>query len=299
MTIIYKCGFDTDGGLLDSASFSMTITRGGESDATVGVTQLEAAASNTSTDSRFLHGSAIKSAPALLYSLTAVYPYSTWATVAFGIALNEAMNAAVSGWSGTPTFTVSLSATTHLYTITISDASAFGVTWGNTGSRFLLGYSGTLSGASTYEATYYPYYYLPATLTELSRVSDLYEPGSIANLAMTDGCAPADSISRSRAPWYLDWYQEYEPKAATYIYAIASPKIFSYSHMFEHLRCDMPFLVDGAHLQTSAGYELQPVCVLRPEGSKFAPEAAHPDWDDAWHIKFQTIMVAYYNTTPS
>lgn len=188
---------------------------------------------------------------------------STWNSATFAAALTTAINdeGAAVAFPWTVTVTVAFSTTTNRYTI--SGTGTFGVTFSNTPSRLLLGYTGNLSAASSYVATLTPSFWIDATLDgrSLDREGD-FEPESIASISISDDGTGYSGISRTSTPKYRSWIQPFELKRKVFKASNDGTDIWTFEDLWEHCRCEMPFVVDD-------GTDSM-VCVFLPEGATFS-----------------------------
>lgn len=217
---------------------------------------------------------------------------STWADASLASLLSQALNAGATGegWAGV--FLVSYVYSTCKYIISYSAADiALAVANAETGR--ILGYNtGVHSGSQSHVSDNTCKYAIAATLGNISRVSDEYEPSGGFSLAISDGGYPI-AMSRTTPIVYFDWHQEFESREKTFIRRAASTAPWTYQHLFEHCRTIYPLVVCSQDNPLYSGY--YPVVYLRGENAHFKPERDMQDYDGHWHIPFRSFL---YGWTP-
>lgn len=196
--------------------------------------------------------------------------------------------ATTAGWAGTANnIVVTFDTTTLRYTISYS--ATFTITFGGSAAR-IHGYTGTLSGASSYVAPSLPYYILvpvlPAASTPATGDGIDYEPEDITVQGISAQGVPF-SLSRGVTLMCRDWTQQYESKANTVRGYGVGP--FCHQTLFESCRGGLPFIVDNGF---GAGFA--EAFVLRGDSANFGRdivEMATPGNDAQYHVNYRTYLM--------
>lgn len=162
------------------------------------------------------------------------------------------------------------------------------VTFGNNETARLFGFS-TLShtGAATYLSDITPYGIIRPVLSAVSSPTPNFEPEGIASQAISSSAA-ISGISRSIAPIYRDWVQQYETKEKTLRLQALAAHPFTHQELFEISRTNLPFVVvDGF------GDGLDEVFFFRGEGSNWRCERASDGNDAQFHISYKAVVAGY------
>lgn len=191
-------------------------------------------------------------------------------------------------WTGTPNITITYSHTTGRYTFTGNEA--FSITFSSTTLRRLFGFTGNSPSATTHAAPRVPTYAIEADLAAVSADGGLsaalnYEPASIGNHPVADD-GTGFGISRTVAPLYRDWVQQFETKAAVMREAqnFGTDDFWTYQAMREYCRGEWPFMVIGGFGET-----YDEVFSFRDEGIAWQPERASLANGTHFHVPFKTI----------
>lgn len=162
--------------------------------------------------------------------------------------------------------------------------SAFAIAFGSAATASLYGFSSlTASGSASLVGDILPDYIIKPALPAVSDPTTNYEPDSITSQAVS-GSGIAFGLSRSAAPLYRDWVQQYELRANTLRLAALSTAPFTHQELIESVRGSFPFVV-----QDGFGTANDEVFIIRAEGSNFKPDRAAPGWD-VFHITYKTIV---------
>lgn len=205
-------------------------------------------------------------------------------------ALKDALIAAAiaNGWGATPA--IGLFRDTSGFT-EITYTASITVTFATVAGARMLGFTSTSPTAGTIvlgNAT--PDFTIWPTLQATSLVSSDYEPENIANHVIPDSGAGGFGLSRTYAPLYRDWTQQYERKERTLRRFKLNTHPYTFQQMFETLRGEKPFLIeDSAQLDAAEAF------FLRTEGTSWQPSRAAADRvdDTHWHIPFKTVLEGF------
>ncbi len=216
----------------------------------------------------------------------ASYAPATYASVVTTYtAFTAAVTTALDGGGGGP-YTTTWSSTTGKYTI--SRATAFtlsftGATVPAAGARLrlALGFTGNLSGASSYTSDAIPYYVIIPAMAARSAFTDVYEPDDIVEEAVSDG-GTSRAVARQTSELLCDWTQTMETKAATLTRSALSTAPWTWQAFVKHVRGQRPFAFYDTTTSINAVYK------LRAEGASFHPERVAADYDGLWNIPFRT-----------
>lgn len=195
----------------------------------------------------------------------------------FGLAVKNAFDSA----TGT-TFTVSLSSTTGLFTI--SRSTNFTITFAGSGSDPLalaLGFNGNKSGASSYTSDKLPRYVRLSTIGGRSNVEGPYEPDDIAEMSVSDG-GDDFVVTRKTNEYLMSWVQQMEPKSAIYD-SCTSHAYTAWDRWFYDIRGTHPFYVNDTLEDAPLGAYYR----LTGKGASFRPRRVTADYDDLWIVPFE------------
>jgi hypothetical protein len=206
---------------------------------------------------------------------------------------NHLRDAATSaGWGGTAGDIVfGYDEDTLQYTLSYS--STYTVTFGSINTARLYGFNTTtLSGSSSYTSTGVPWGVIRPVLSAVSLPSTNYEPEGISNQAVSGGGAVM-GLSRSTAPIYRDWVQQYETKELTLrLNAALADHPFTHQELFEAVRTGLPFVVLSGFGADDGTHDHE-VFYLRAEGSAFKPERATDANDAQFHVSYKAVVAGY------
>ena len=217
-----------------------------------------------------------------------VYAHVDYSTVVstvspFAAALKALMDAAGR------TFTVTYTAATRMYTITV-DSGAWSLANMNAVTQHVLGFT-SASASSTgspgvITSTCAAYYAIAGTEGAQTEVAE-YEPGDLADVAEGDDGSSA-MVARSAAPVYYDATIPFEPKAIVYTHHVAAANPWTWQMFFAHIRTGHHHfaMVDSGSGETT-------VHRLRKDGTSFAPEPVTGDrsYQEYLHIPLRTYMI--------
>lgn len=215
--------------------------------------------------------------------------FGSYSTASFANALTVAMNAKMLTlavpWVGS--FLVTFA--NGVYTVAQATGTfTFTIAWGQSASRWLMGFAADQSTpGTTFTGTLTPNYWIDATLDGRSMdQEDDYEESSIAGISISDDATAFAGVSRSTAPKLRAWFQHFEPVAKVCKAKIAGTVRWTFEHLFEHCRCEFPFVVDD-------GVD-QMVCVFMPDGSVWRGKTRPGGPGDAvhFHVPFKVWHAA-------
>jgi hypothetical protein len=220
---------------------------------------------------------------------------SSFAAATFGGRLASALNTAATAasWAHAGSFTVTLDATTLLYTI-VYGTGMTQVAFSTASGRKLLGYAANFGPVSagaaqtSVVATRTPNFVISPTLPAVSMSTPNYEPTGIASQAASDSGEPF-GISRTISPLYRDWTQQYETKAKTLRLAAAASHPFTFQELFERCRTVLPFIVVNGF-----GESYDEMFYFRADGasmSKSAIQRASDANDAQFHVSFGCLVI--------
>lgn len=195
--------------------------------------------------------------------------------------------ATTAGWGTTAVNALTCaftSSSTPVLRYTFGYNSAFAIAFGSAATASLYGFSSlTASGSASLVGDILPDFIIKPSLPAVSDPTTNYEPDSITSQAVS-GSGIAFGLSRSAAPLYRDWVQQYELRENTLRLAALTTAPFTHQELFESGRGMYPFVV-----QNGFGTGNDEVFILRAEGSNFKPDRAAPGWD-VFHITYKTIV---------
>lgn len=189
-------------------------------------------------------------------------------------------------WTSPSSINVSINTTTWLVTFAYA-SSLTAVTFGNTETRRLFGFSGAFSGSSTsVTGSDVPKYIIVPTVDGASSATAIFEEGALSSAAYSGG-GRGYSLSRSTNKRMRDWTQQYEPKTRTFRkFAAGIPNEFTYQDLFESNRAGYPFGVYGAF-----GENVYEAYVFRGGSEAFHAVPATPGNANQFHIPFKAYAV--------
>jgi hypothetical protein len=151
------------------------------------------------------------------------------------------------------------------------------------------------SSASTHASDAVPWFTIIPTLESVSEPTLEYEPDNIASHVVPDDASEGFGITRQESPRYVDWVQQFEPKALVEPGAAVSAAPFTYRHLFEHCRTIFPFaVVYGFPVRVLDELPIPiELFFLRSEGARFTPDRATPGSDSQFHVPFRTHAIGF------
>lgn len=206
--------------------------------------------------------------------------YARTAYTGFAAAVKAAFEAA-----SPSTFTVTLSSTTGLYTI--SRSTNFTLDFAGPSAlrlRAALGFSGNKSGASSYTSDYVPDFVMLGAIGARSQVTNLQEDDDVGEESVSDG-GDAEVITRKTDEFFSTWAQTMEPIAAVYrrSRAVAGSSAWTWEDFVKRTRGAHPFMVyDSTTTPTTTLHR------FTAKGASFRPERVTADFDDQWIMRFAT-----------
>jgi hypothetical protein len=289
MGVTYSAAFDIaairDGLTGTDYSFSMTITGAGSG---VGYTPITIAPADfvtyagSGSATRYAHGVDGIS----LYDTEnheAVPMFQDYGQASFYNALLTTINAKAFALGGWPADAFTISFGSDRYTISRANGTwTFTIQWAESASRWLLGFSADQNTpGTTFPGDLTPMYWINSVMDgrSLDREND-YEPDGIAAIAISDSATSHAGVSRSTAPKMRSWFQHFEPVESVCKSRISGTVRFTFEHLFEHCRCEFPFVVDD-------GVERM-ACVFTAEGAVFTGKQrpGGPGDDVHMHVPF-------------
>jgi hypothetical protein len=199
--------------------------------------------------------------------------------------------ASTAGWGGSESgLIISVDLTGHTYTIQYS--ATMTVTFGSAETAYIFGFDTlVLSSAASYTSTITPWGMIVPVLSAVSSPTTNYEPDGISNQAISASGA-VTGLSRSVAPIYRDWVQQYESKEKTLRISALSSHPFTHQELFEVCRTSLPFVVVDGFGETDENHNKE-VFFFRTEGSMFKAERATESNDAQFHISYKTVVAGY------
>lgn len=198
-------------------------------------------------------------------------------------AIQAGMNAVSSG------YTVSLSSSTHLVTISRSAGFTSVDSGTNATARNMLGTGSNfpiaaIANAVTFSAR--PYYLFAGTLGAISDPTGDYQPESLTDDEEADDGWGA-GLERSTPPLWSDFWLRAEPKEAAWKHLAApgSPTPWTLQHFFDHVGIQHPFLVKDGTLNT--------VHEMRGDGRSFRAFSTHgnQNYVERVDVQFRTRVL--------
>lgn len=276
---------------------TITLATAGKSNVVVNVAALAATAQDdASTSSIFAHslGSGLLSYifyPTGLSDVALRFPLYAKSSLAQALDAAITAEANAQSWNSTGLIAISFSLTTGLYTFAYSHAT-FSVTFSNTVTRNMFGFSGNQSGGTSYTGTKTPLYCINSTLPDVSDESDLYEPDGIGNHVIADDGA-GYGISRTTAPLYKDWWQTHEVRwkvaRTNGVQPDQTSHPFTHQNLFDHCRGEWPFILYGADRDGDM-YGLPQIYSLRSDGISFKPERQVPGSGTQFKVPYRCVF---------
>jgi hypothetical protein len=176
-------------------------------------------------------------------------------------------------------FNINYNDTTMQYTIA-NPGGAFSISWSET-TRVAFGFTGSLSGASSYTSHVRPYYVIAPAIEARSGDSGPYEPDDIVKESVSDG-GTAFLMSMDTIEIRRDWTQPFESHEASQTNKATTAVPWTWQDFFKHCRSlNLPFLVTDENL----------IYTLRAEGAVYGTATrtrVAADWDSLWNIKLMT-----------
>jgi hypothetical protein len=284
MGVTYSAGFDVsairDGVTATDYAFSMTITGAG---AGAGFTPITVAPADFTTYEQGVYQCHTALGAVTNHEGVAMFADYDFSTQSFAQALQTILNDKGDGLASPwPASAFAVSFSGGVFTIARqSGTHTFTIAWGNLASRKVCGFTGNESTpGTTFSGSIEPTYYVNATQggRSLDREGD-YEPEGIAAIAISASATHHAGVSRGVSPKFRSWFQHFEVKRKVFK-ASADGNGWAFEHLFEHCRCEFPFLVaDGA--ETMA-------CVFTSDGAVFANKqrSGGPGDDVHFHVPF-------------
>lgn len=296
--MIYTAAFDAAVLTLGT----ITLATAGESDAVVtlsSITNVDVEG-NVTESSVFWHNEPSNATTSTNIRINGEDPSSTvrlgtMSKRSFAKALEVALEAQMGGWTTPTDLAVSWSRTTGYYTISWPHAN-FTITFSLAAGRGLLGFSGTQSGATSYTSTLMPTYVIDTTVDTVSENTINYEPRAIGNHGETDG-GKGFGLARTVSPLYRDWRQEFETKEKSVRLSAAAAHPWTFQHLFEHCRGQLPFAVVNGGFGATA-FTDDEAFSFRGDSTHWAAKAfrATPGNDSQFNIPFQCVVEGTFGT---
>lgn len=167
-------------------------------------------------------------------------------------------------------------------------AGNFTLTFSNIQTARLFGFGSlSYSGAAIHYSDITPWGIIRPVLSAVSSPTPNYEPEGIAVQAVSSSAA-VSGLTRSIAPIYRDWVQQYETKQKTLRLSALDAHPFTHQELFETCRTNVPFVVvDGF------GDGLDEVFFFRGEGANWKCERASDGNDAQFHVSYKTVVAGY------
>lgn len=193
-----------------------------------------------------------------------------------------ALKALLDALGATVTYTVGFVKETGIYTITPSTGTV-ALTFTDTFSRNLLGFSGNVAATASAVGTEIAKYGIVASVAARSDISWVYQMSGMTKVAISDDGTPYHSTPTT-TPKLLDWRQVFETKAKTFAEFAAAPNNTDWRTMISHL-------ATGEHLACyDSNYAKTYIGKVREDGAAFAmgsvvqPSTGDPNYDAYWDI---------------
>jgi hypothetical protein len=208
----------------------------------------------------------------------------------FAVQLYLRSAASLASWTSPNSIALSINTTTWHMTIAYPTALT-AITFGNTETRRLFGFSGNFAGSSaSVTGSEVPKYIIVPEVDGASSATHVYEQDDVSSVAYSAG-GRGYSMSRGSNPHLRDWTQQYETKAKTFRkFAAAAPNETTYQLLFENCRLGYPFGVYGGF-----GEEQYQAYILRSGGEAFSAKPATPGNANQFHIPFKAYAMAWVN----
>ena len=196
--------------------------------------------------------------------------------------------AGAAGWVLPANLSVNYSTATNRYFILYVTASIT-ATFSTTGGAKLLGYATTTPPSGfTVLGTRAPNFSIETTLQGVSLPTPNYEAQDISSQSIS-AAGSWFGMSRSCAPIYRDWIQQFEIKAKTMRLSAVAAHPFTLQELFERSRTRFPFVVVQGF-----GESFDEVFLLRAETSSFAKDVvsfSSEASDVQYHVNFKTAVL--------
>jgi hypothetical protein len=218
-------------------------------------------------------------------------PWSNYKNLSYCTELAVEGELATQSWTN-GNFNVTFNATAGTYTFANQTAGSgvFDITFDNTGSANMYGFSGVAnSGASAYTSTYVAGYLIYPAYDVRSEFTDVYEERGISSLAISDSGKVHAGNARTTVPKKLDWVQPFEPQAMTHDDHKTATTYCTWQTFIEHCRQTKPFIVS----LNAAGTNFE-CCIMRESTAHFEPEPMEIDSHSSWHVPFDTYFMGEY-----
>jgi hypothetical protein len=286
MTMAYFSSFDVS----QIGASTLTLSTSGKSDIVLDIASMKSPVSlgETEFDTVFNH---VVSKDWVSFGPNSDYPLST-ISYSFMFAVQFRLRALATAASWTSPSSIALSINTTTWHLSIAYPTLLtAITFGNTETRRLFGFTGNFSGSSASRTgTEVPKYIIVPEVDGASSATHVYEQDDVSSSAYSGG-GRGYAISRGSNPRMRDWTQQYETKAKTFRkFAAAAPAEFTYQQMFEQCRSGYPFGVYGGF-----GEEQYQAYALRGGGDSFVARPATPGNADQFHIPFKAYALGWVN----
>lgn len=282
MTMAYLASFDLD----TIGAGLVTLSTSGKSDIAVNLSTWDQPNYFGTATTKFNHVIGHLNAPALgsFYEITMPAMPALGLLASLTFAFRDAADTAT--WTDPNSIFLSIDTTTWLVSFFYS-GNLTGITFGNTETRRLFGFSGNFSGSSaTVTGTQVPKYIIVPVVDGASSATPRYEQGSVGSAAYS-GTGRPYSVARSSSVKLRDWTQQYETKGKTFRqFSLAIPDEFTWQHFFEQGRAGLPFGVYGGF--GNSQYEAY---LFRAGSESFHPYPAVPGSSNQFHIPFRTYAL--------
>lgn len=201
--------------------------------------------------------------------------------VNFLTAVQTALNAGTDGGSG---YTVTLSTTTNLVTITrTSAAGVSAVSLTPTSRGYLLGHTSVKSGALTHAMDVAPRHWLNGAIGFWAGYLEREDNEDVATDVIAWSGRP-HGIAREGVPVLLDMSIPLEPRAMVYRDRAAAASPWTWEAMFRHCRNVRPLAIDDD--------EFIHYCLLTDKGSAFVPTPRSKDYVGHYDIPLRMRLLA-------
>lgn len=184
--------------------------------------------------------------------------------------------------AGTQVYTVTFSATTGFYTISV-DTGTFAIAFADAFSRNMLGFSGNIAATASATSTEIAKYGIIASVGARTSISNVYQMPGRTKVAVADDGSVYHSTPTT-TPRLLDWKQVFETKAKTFAEFAAAPNNTDWRTLFSHL-------ATGEHLACyDSNYSKTYIGKVREDGAAFAindtiePATGDINYDAYWNV---------------
>lgn len=284
MTMAYFASFD----MTRIGASTLMLSTAGKPDVTLNLTTLSWPNAYTTTTRVFNHAVALNMPSLGPYSEE--FPLQSSAdTFLNAVQFYLRALASTATWTSPSSITLSLNTTTWLLTFSYS-ASFTAITFGNTETRRLFGFSGAFSGSSaSVTGSDVPKYIIVPDVDGASSATPVLEEGTVSSSAYSGG-GRGYALSRSTNRRMRKWTQQYEPKGKTFRkFALSIPNEFTYQHLFEQGRAGYPFGVYGGF-----GENVYEAYVFRAGQESFHATPATPGNPNQFHIPFDAYALGRF-----